>query len=356
MTRRFKFGLAVLGLVVLAVTESSFGWMRHGAAYLLAARGYRSQALQVYATLASDRDPVALNNYAVLLELDPINFTPGADNAASLGEVRELYKRAAAQGLRAAEGNLALFYASHPTSILESQYDIYGELARQAATGDHLAMLAYGAGLSFKIASPDYPERLKIFKEFADRGVAEAQLAYGDELRTLNDPAADDYYRLAAAQGHFGATIALGYEDLSDQSKRAGGLYWMKKAAEMGNVQMQRALGTIYKSGDGVAVDLTQAVYWLEMAAYRHNERTYGDPWYIIQPGGFRCCAAINGYNETSDGAKSAAYELAELYDEGKGVAPDLVKARELYLMAGHWRDSPTRLKAIEAKLAPPPQ
>ena len=43
--------------------------------------------------------------------------------------------------------------------------------------------------------------------------------------------------------------------------------YWIKKAAEQGDVQAQFNLAICYYNGQGVSKDLKQAIYWYQKAA-----------------------------------------------------------------------------------------
>lgn len=87
-------------------------------------------------------------------------------------------------------------------------------------------------------------ESIQSAKNKAQKGDAEAQLELGICYYT-GDGVAKDY-------------------------KQA--VYWFKKAAEQGRVEAQYYLGICYYEGEGVAKDLNQAVYWFKKAAEQGHE------------------------------------------------------------------------------------
>ncbi|ASZ10725.1 SEL1-like repeat protein [Chitinophaga pendula] len=117
--------------------------------------------------------------------------------------------------------------------------------------------------------------------------------------------AAISLYEEAAALGHAGAMVNLGYmyRWVPEMEDVGLALAWNRQAAEHGHVMGYQQLGDAYLNGWGMAVDFDQARYWYEQAAERH----YGP----------------------------AFRELGHLYYEGhvEGVA-DYDKAMEYYRMA----------------------
>jgi TPR repeat protein len=84
---------------------------------------------------------------------------------------------------------------------------------------------------------------------------------------------------------------------------------YMEKAAAMGNVRAQSALGLAYVNGKGEPKDITKAVYWLTLAADKGN--------------------------------RGAQAQLGDLYQEGDGVPQDLAKAFHYHLASakqGFWK------------------
>lgn len=117
---------------------------------------------------------------------------------------------------------------------------LVGLLAPVAAGADEFedADAAYRRG--------DYVDALKVYRELAERGHAEAQLALGTVYETgegapQNYAEAVKLYRRAAEQGHAGA---------------------------------QNNLGLMYYIGRGVPQDYVQAHKWYNLAASRSPEST----------------------------------------------------------------------------------
>jgi TPR repeat protein len=349
---RMRFLVSVL-VIVLVIAEAFAGWGRHKLGYQLAVAGYPTAARLTYATLASDRDSLALNNYAALLDMSMTNIPSRVERRRVFLQVRDMYNRAAANGLLAAQFNAGLqtYRATPPKS---PDFPAAKEWLRQAADGgDSLAALAYARDLSFLRNSPEYPERMRRLRMLADAGSAEAQGLYGRALRGEDEERAIPYLRAAAQQGHFVATEELGFVLLRTAPDEA--LIWLRNAAEGGSIPAQGALGEIYKEGELVPVDDVQAVHWLGMAADQTNvRRRVPEVLYFLDRSGFRCCLTTGGWMDNINNDVDAAYELAELYAEGRGVERDLERARNLYAKAAkiNWKDSQERLQQIEGELA----
>jgi TPR repeat protein len=348
---RLLFGVILFAVIVIA--EALSGWGRHQLAHALGTNGYKSGARFIYATLASDNDPLALNNYAALLDISMADIPGKTERRRVFLKVRNMYKRAAAKGLAAAQFNAGLqtYRATRPDS---PDFPAAREWLRQAADkGDLLAGLAYARDLSRFTSNPEYPERMRRLQALADRGLAEAQELYGDALRATDEAGAQRYLRLAAQQGHSLAIEGLGFSLL--RTSVSEGVLWLQKAAEAGSIPAQGALGEIYRDGDLGQPDYDKAVYWLTMAADKTSVRErIGEVLYFPDPSGFRCCLTVGGWMDNINNDIAAAYELAELYVDGRGVPQDLERARELYTKAAEidWKDSKERLQEVERQLA----
>lgn len=344
--RRIFLGLAV----ALIIAEALSGWARHKLGYQLAVAGYTGPARFIYASLW---DPLALNNYAVLLDIGAASISNRAERQRIYRDVSNLYDRAAAQGVPAAELNAGLltYRMTRPKS---PERTVAKDWLREAADrGDTLAALAYARDLSYLIASPEYPERMSRLRSLADQGIAEAQELYGTALRSTDEGAAVPYLRMAAQQGHYLAIEELGLILLRTDEEEARA--WLQKAAEGGSIIAQHALGEIYMEAGGGELYDSQAVYWLSMAADKTNVRKDArQTLYFLDASGFRCCLTIGGALAVINNDIEAAYQLAELYVLGRGGERDLNRARELYARAADvdWRDSKERLSRVEAELA----
>lgn len=131
----------------------------------------------------------------------------------------------------------------------------------------------------------------------------------------------------AAALGFVTAQLALGelYESgrLGQQDLPLA-LTWYERAAGAGSVDAQVATATAYFMGRGTPADAAQAAHWYRIAA--------------------------NG------GDVGAQYILGSMYEKGEGVASDLRLARYWYAAAARQGDeaAPAKLKDIDARLANP--
>lgn len=77
-------------------------------------------------------------------------------------------------------------------------------------------------------------------------------------------------YLKAAEQGHVGAQFQCGsmyYHGEGTAVNMAKALYWLEKAAEQGYARAQVGCGTIYYYGEGTAKNVSKARYWLQKAA-----------------------------------------------------------------------------------------
>ena len=85
----------------------------------------------------------------------------------------------------------------------------------------------------------DYATALRIFRQFADQGVADAQLNLG-VMYKRGKGVPEDY---------------------------ASAVKWFRKAADQGYASAQYNVGFIYSIGRGVTLDLVQAHMWYNLSA-----------------------------------------------------------------------------------------
>jgi localization factor PodJL len=121
-----------------------------------------------------------------------------------------------------------------------------------------------------------YAEALKELTPLAQAGNAEAEFYLGslcmDGLAVTRDPAtAAKWYEAAASRGYLPAEFSLGFLYLNgadgfdaDPAKAAP---WLTRAAEAGYGPAEALLAEMYRTGNGVAVDRTQAMRWALTAA-----------------------------------------------------------------------------------------
>ncbi len=126
----------------------------------------------------------------------------------------------------------------------------------------------------------DYATALRIFRQLADQGDADAQnnlgVMYDKGQGVTQDYAvAAGWYRKAADQGSALAQTNLGLMYSKGQSVAqdyAATVRWYRKAADQGYAYAQYNLGFMYEKGHGVTQDNVQAHMWYSLAAARGNK------------------------------------------------------------------------------------
>lgn len=110
---------------------------------------------------------------------------------------------------------------------------------------------AFGAGASEPIERcadalnhGDDVAAIRCLQPFADAGNAKAEMLLGTVYATVNLPS-------------------------HDAEKSA---YWMRKAAEQGDIDAQVRAGYLFREGEGVPKDLPESVRWFRAAADRGNQ------------------------------------------------------------------------------------
>lgn len=173
------------------------------------------------------------------------------------------------------------------------------------------------------------PEALKSYRNFekkAEKGDREAQ------------------YRLALI-------LESGYDTIVPDTARAVRL--LLSSADQGFAPSQNYLGYLYQKGQGVKQNLDSAAYWLRMAADAGDPKASANLAYLMLN------RADDAHNSTTDsiaaaylkvgaeaGLPTAITQLAGLYETGRGVECDTVRAVNLYDEAIRlgWHDAELRL------------
>lgn len=148
-----------------------------------------------------------------------------------------------------------------------------------------------------------------------DSGDAQAQFCYGTMLLAMQGDEALElsarrrafaWLRKAALQGHsraqndLAALYRTGWGGIGLNPEKA--LSWYLRSAKQGDAGGQFGAGMMNLGWFGLAENLNEAVYWLELAAEQKHV--------------------------------GALYQLGQMYEEGMGVAPDALRALELYRQA----------------------
>ena len=117
----------------------------------------------------------------------------------------------------------------------------------------------------------DYSGAVAIWRPLAEKGDADAQFNLGQAYRLgrgvpTNLSAAKTWFERAATQGHVDAQTTLGLL-LFQNGDQAGGLNWLKKAAEQGEPRALLVYGTALVNGDTVTQDRVLGYAYVSRAA-----------------------------------------------------------------------------------------
>jgi uncharacterized protein len=117
----------------------------------------------------------------------------------------------------------------------------------------------------------DYSRAVEIWRPLAEKGDADAQFNLGQAYRLgrgvpTNLAAAQTWFQRAASKGHTDAQTTLGLM-LFENGDRAGGVRWLKMAAEKGDPRALLVYGTALFNGDGVKQDPILGYAYVSRAA-----------------------------------------------------------------------------------------
>jgi TPR repeat protein len=117
----------------------------------------------------------------------------------------------------------------------------------------------------------DYARAVAIWRPLAEKGDADAAFNLGQAYRLgrgvpTNLGAATTWFQRAAAKGHVDAQTTLGLL-LFGNGDQAGGLKWLKAAAEKGEARALLVYGTALVNGDGVKRDPVLGYAYVSRAA-----------------------------------------------------------------------------------------
>ncbi len=117
----------------------------------------------------------------------------------------------------------------------------------------------------------EYAAAVEAWRPLAEKGDADAEFNLGQAYRLgrgvpTNIAAATTWFQRAAAQGHVDAQTTLGLL-LFQNGDQAGGLKWLKAAAEKGEPRALLVYGTALVNGDGVRKDPTLGYAYVSRAA-----------------------------------------------------------------------------------------
>ena len=250
-------------------------------ARLYSARDYNVSAEKYLKTAAEQGDPVAQSEYGKILNDQGFDGT-------------DWQKKAAAQGIVPAMEALGDYYdADENPAAARDWYQ------KAAEAGNARAAWKLG-----DLLQPDAPEQAHDwYQKAAAGGELHAALRLGDYYRERDPAKARTYYQAATALGEPEARYKLA--ELLRASDPAAARAWYRKAALEGYDNTNSAakaaetLGDLYRHGENVPQNLTEAYSWYSRAA-----------------------------------TIPAEMALATMYENGEGVEADPVRARQHYRRA----------------------
>lgn len=218
----------------------------------------------------------------------------------------------------------------------------------------------------------------------AQRGDKEAQYQVANTYASpvhkeveRNAATALEWYLKSAKQGYLPAQEQAGryfQEGWGVEKDLQQALYWYQKAAEQGSKKSSHTLGLMYKDGEGVAADPRKAVqyfeqalpyddwatassalvelhkeqfpeegerlvYWMEYGYTEHQR--YGlelidaySEGKLVPKNDAKVFYFLNDMYQRDRAYPAQIFQLAALYEEGRGVVRNTAKAEELYKQA----------------------
>jgi len=264
------------------------------------------------------------------------------------------YQRAAAQGFRPAELNLAQMYekgigVKQDTAEARRRYRAMGAEG-DAESAYRAAKLAADAG-DFKEAVPAYErlvrdEHLRATLDLGElyergRGVKQD----GARAVALYERAAD---RSPWARHKLGVVYLEGKLVPRDYAKAR---YWLERSAQDSNAAARNNLGVMYERGLGVTADPGKAreYYFAALRGYEPRAKGNLERIYAEGRGAPAGAAALDWYREGAERDIAAAqYRLGLMYANGEGVKPNEDAALEWLTRAGRQGHPQARSQAAD--------
>ena len=159
---------------------------------------------------------------------------------------------------------------------------------------------------------------------------------------------------LAAAQNYLGTMYRTGEGVPHDDTQAVA---WYRKAADQGLDRAQYNLGVAYRAGEGVPQDFTQAVVWLRRAADQGlaaAQASLGDMYRNGEGVPQDFTEAVAWYRKAAEeGDAGGQSKLGFMYFKGGGVPQDYVEAHKWLNLAASrvTGDEPKKLFAVARDL-----
>ena len=142
-------------------------------------------------------------------------------------------------------------------------------LSEAASSGNAIAQYTLGTQ---KIADGNITTGIALLRSAEAQGLAIAQYELGNHyisgIGVEKDPSrAIPLFKAAAEAGNVGAMHNYATLIAGTPGREAEAANWYQRAAELGLVEAQFNIATMYESGDGVSPSLHRALFWYELAA-----------------------------------------------------------------------------------------
>jgi TPR repeat protein len=248
----------------VTIDPSRFGAPQPDMAYGAYQRGLYLTALHLALPRAKAGDPAAETLAAEI-------YARGLGVPRNPDKAKELYGKAAAQGVPEAEFRYALILMGDKPPG-QAPDDAFRFMKEAADAGHTMAQFNYAQMVSARNPGSEGLARAFVYYERAARsGLADAQYAmsqaYANGVGGMqkDDAKAREWLLLAARQNYDTAELDLGtwlVEGRGGPKDVKAGFDWLKIAAERGNVAAQNRLAKLYLNGIGTEADKIEAAAW----------------------------------------------------------------------------------------------
>jgi TPR repeat protein len=186
---------------------------------------------------------------------------------------------------------------------------------------------------------------IELFEKAAEQGSPEAPRALGHAYESDNKAAAFKWYTRAAKQGDAEAQFELAVMDevaveMGKKKNLTPAFKWYVRAAKQGHVGGEGGLAEAYAKGKGVAKSPLDAVIWYTLNEVSSANAGGYDLGTLLRddkkdvPGNDMLAALWFGRAADALGNGDAQYQLALMYEHGRGVRQDKAKAAAWYTKA----------------------
>ncbi|HAU0671671.1 enhanced entry protein EnhC [Legionella pneumophila serogroup 1] len=193
----------------------------------------------------------------------------------------------------------------------------------------NLAVLKQQSGEDFL---PNLIESYKLGNSHAGIVLADYYLSQSSVPEQMNQ--AKEIYQGLADKGDQYAQLKLAYmlqKGLGAAPDLAGAQHWYTASAEQGNPEAQYLLGQFYQLGETGEPDYNLAKHWYQKAA-KHLSKADVALGFIYETVDDNYAQALKAYeNAAAKGDMLGAYNLALMYEYGKGVPVNYSKALSLF-------------------------